>query len=104
MKVRLVALTVAICCIGAVHAQKKDPYKKVDNDVRLASLRHSQVWMPGDIASKSIRVGPQDGNGFQPEAVVKCDYVEEKHTGTPKFDCAISPGDTIRVKYGHENG
>ena len=48
MKVRLIALTVAICCTTALHAQKdekKDPYKKVDNDVRLAALRHSQVWM-----------------------------------------------------------
>ncbi len=104
MEVRVIALTVAICCTASLQAQKKDPYKKVDNDVRLASLRHSQVWMPGNIASKNIRVGPQDGNGFQPEAVVTCDYVEEKQTGTPKFDCAISPDDTIRVKYGDENG
>jgi hypothetical protein len=104
MKVRLFALIVVICCTTALHAQKKNPYKKVDNDVRLGSFRHSQVWMPGDIASKSIRVGPQDGNGFQPEAVVTCEYVEEKQTGTPKFDCAISPDDTIRVKYGEENG
>lgn len=104
MKVRVVALSVAICCSTSLHAQKKDPYKHVDNDVRLASLRHSQVWMPGDIASKNIRVGPQDGNGFQPEAVVTCDYVEEKQIGTPKFDCAISPTDRIRVKYGDENG
>jgi hypothetical protein len=104
MKVRLVALTVAFCCTAALHAQKKDPYKKVDNDVRLAALRHSQVWMPGDIASKNITLGPQDGNGFEPGAVVNCDYVEEKQSGTPKFDCAISPDDTIRVKFGEENG
>ena len=109
MKARLFALTVAICCTTALHAQnkepeKKDPYKKVDNDVRLDALRHSQVWMPGDIASKNIKLGPQDGNGFEPEAVVNCDYVEEKQTGTPKFDCAISPDDKIRVKYGEENG
>jgi hypothetical protein len=104
MKVRLFVLIVAICCTPALHAQKKDPYRKVDNDVRLASLRHSQVWMPGDVASKNIRLGPQDGNGFQPDDIVKCDYVEEKQSGTPKFDCAISPDDTIRVKYGEENG
>ena len=104
MKVRLTALTVAICCTAALHAQKKDPYKNVDNDVRLEALRHSQVWMPGDIASKNLMVGPQDGNGFQPEAVVNCEYVEEKHVGTPKFECAISPDDKIRVKYGEENG
>ena len=33
-----------------------------------------------------------------------CDYVEEKQTGTPKFDCAISADDKIRVKYGEQNG
>ena len=107
MKLRLIALTVAICCTTALHAQKeekKDPYKKVDNDVRLAALRYSQVWMPGDVPSKNIKAGPQDGNGFQPEAVVNCEYVEEKQTGTPKFDCAIIPDDKIRVKYGQENG
>ncbi len=104
MKVRLLALTVAICCTATLDAQKKDPYENVDGDVRLAALRHAQVWTPGDVASRNIRVGPQDGNGFQPGAVVSCDYVEEKQAGTPKFDCALSPGDTIRVKYGASNG
>ena len=33
-----------------------------------------------------------------------CEYVEKKQIGTPKFDCAISPDDKIRVKYGEENG
>ena len=104
MKVRHIALIVAFCCTTGLNAQKKDPYKKVDNDVRLGALRHSQVWMSGDVASKDIKVGPQDGNGFQPEAVVNCEYVEEKQTGTPKFDCALTPDDEIRVKYGEENG
>ena len=104
MRVRLFTLAVAICCTTAVQAQKKDPYKNVDNDVRLDALKHSQVWMPGDVSARNIRVGPQDGNGFQPEAVVNCEYVEEKQTGTPKFDCAISPDDKIRVKYGEANG
>lgn len=104
MKARHIALIVAFCFTTALHAQKKDPYKKVDNDIRLGALRHAQVWMSGDIASKDIKVGPQDGNGFQPEAVVNCEYVEEKQTGTPKFDCALTPDDEIRVKYGEANG
>jgi hypothetical protein len=104
MKVRLLALIVAICCTTGASAQDKNPYKNVDNDVRLAAMRLAQVWMPGDVASRNLRLGPQEVNGFQPEAVVKCDYVEEKHTGTPKFDCAISPDDKIRVKYGEANG
>ena len=104
MTVRVLALTVAFCCTVALHAQKKDPYKKVDNDIRLAVIRHAQVWMPGDITSRNLTLGPQDASGFQPEAVVACDYVEEKQVGTPKFDCALSPKDTIRIKYGRENG
>ena len=104
MRVRLLTVAVAICCTTALQAQKKDPYKRVDNDVRLAALRHSQVWMPGDISSRDMRLGPTAKNGFKPGAVVNCEYVEEKQTGTPKFDCAVGPDDTIRVKYGEANG
>jgi len=104
MHVRPIALIVAICCTTAVQAQKKDPYKNVDGDVRLAALQHAQVWMPGDIASRNLKMGPQDESGFAPEAAVTCDYIEARQTGTPKFDCAISSDDKIRVKYGEENG
>ena len=104
MTVRVLALTVAICCTAALHAQKENPYRKVDNDVRLAAIRHAQVWLPGDIGAKNLRIGPQDGSGFQPEAVITCDYVEAKQVGTPKFDCALSPQDIIRIKFGQENG
>ena len=104
MKVSHFALIVAFCFTTTVAAQKKDPYKNVDNDVRLAALRLAQVWMPGDIASKDLKLGAQEANSFRPEAVVNCDYIEETQTGTPKFDCAISPDDKIRVKYGEENG
>jgi hypothetical protein len=104
MKARHIALIVAFCCTTALDAQKKDPYKNVDNDVRLAALRNAQVWMPGDVASKNMKLGPQDESSFRPDAVVTCDYIEEKQTGTPKFECALSADDKIRVKYGEENG
>ncbi|RPI52663.1 MAG: hypothetical protein EHM55_15995 [Acidobacteria bacterium] len=101
---RLVAGIVAFCCTVALHAQDKNPYKDVTGEVRLAALRHAQVWTPGDVASKDMRLGPQDGAGFQPEAVVTCDYIEKKQSGTPKFDCVIAPDDKIRVKFGEKNG
>ncbi|MEO5739475.1 MAG: hypothetical protein ABIS29_02655 [Vicinamibacterales bacterium] len=104
MNVRPFALTVAICCTTTLYAQKQDPYKHVDSDVRLDAIRHSQVWMPGDIASNDMKAGPQDVPSFPPEAVANCEYVEEKVTGTPKFNCAISPDDKVRVKYGPYNG
>jgi hypothetical protein len=104
MKVRHIALIVSICCTPAIHAQDKNPYKHVDNDVRLAALRNAQVWMPGDVASRDVRLGPQDESSFGTDAVVTCDYIAQKQTGTPKFDCAIGGNDKIRVKYGEENG
>jgi hypothetical protein len=104
MDVRYVAVFVAFCVTATLGAQKQDPYRRVDGDERLAALRHAQVWVPGDIASKNLRLGPQDKSSFLPEAAVTCRYVEKKQTGTPKFDCASGPGDTIRVKEGEGNG
>jgi hypothetical protein len=104
MRLGPIALSVAICCTTALSAQKKNPYENVDVDVRRAAVRHARVWMPGDVGSRDLRLGPQDVPGFRPEATVHCDYVEEQQTGTPKFDCAISRDDRIRVKYGAENG
>ena len=104
MGIRALAFTVVFCCTVTLTAQNKDPYKKVDNDIRLDALRHAQVWTDSQIASKDIKAGPPDAPGFRPEAVVTCEYVEKKQTGTPKFDCAIDGDDEIRVKYGDENG
>ena len=106
MRVREIALIVAICCTPALHAQEKNPYKHVDNDVRLEALRTAQVWMPGDIASRDLKLGPQDASNVGPDAVVTCDYIEEKQTGTPKFYCAIDGNEKnrIKVKYGEQNG
>ena len=104
MNVRLTTVAVAICCTTSLLAQDKDPYKRVDNDVRLAALRVSQVWSPGDIPSKDLKAGPQAKDGFLAEEIVNCEYIEEKQTGTPKFECALSPDDKVRVKYGELNG
>src|SRR5262245_52316548 len=104
MRISVFTLTVAICFTSSLHAQKEDPYKKVDNDVRLAALRSAQVWMPGDIASKNMRLGPQEEFTFEPESSVTCNYVEKKQSGTPKFDCLLGDNRGIRVKYGERNG
>ncbi len=93
-----------ICCTASLHAQKKDPYKNVDNDVRLAALRRAQVWMPGDIASRNIKSGPRTESASIPKPRSRATTSKTKQTGTPKFDCAISPDDKMRVKYGEQNG
>ena len=104
MAIRVIAFIVAICCTASLHAQKKDPYKNVDNDVRLGAMRHAQVWIPVNVASMDIRTGPTDVTSYAPGADVTCDYDEEKLTGTPKFNCVIPPNDKVRVKYGAKNG
>ncbi len=101
---RVFPLAVAFCCTAVLYAQNKNPYENVGKEVRQEAIRHAQVWTPGDIASKDIRVGPQDVAAFAPDAVVTCDYVEKRQKGTPKFDCVIAPDDKIRVKYGAANG
>ena len=104
MVIRVSALIVAICCTTALHAQKSDPYKNVDNDVRLNALRLAQVWTPVNTASIDLKTGPKDVPAFAPNAEVRCDYQEERLTGTPKFNCAITADDKVRVKYGARNG
>jgi hypothetical protein len=48
-----------------------------------------------------IRLGPQDKGAFEPNAKVRCDYVEGQLEGaTPKFDCRLDDGSVVKVKYG----
>lgn len=101
---RLIVFAVAICCTAALHAQKNNPYENVDGDVRLSALRYAQVWNPVDVASRDLKAGPDDADGFPPGALVDCRYLENKLSGTPKFTCVIPPDDKVRVKYGAENG
>jgi hypothetical protein len=69
--------------------------------VRLDAIRRAQVWSPSDVAAFDFTKG--DGE-FAPWATVTCDHVVKKYGGkTPKFGCAIAPGDDVKVKYGAEN-
>ena len=102
---RLIVVVVLFCCTSWLYATAtKNPYEKVDNDVRLDAIRHAQLWTPTDVSSMDMRMGPQDVAGWPPEATVTCDYVERKVVSTPKFWCAVKPGDDVKVKYGVDNG
>jgi len=70
----------------------------------MEAIRHAQVWMPTRVAEMDIKRGPTDVKGFEPGAVVECEYVEKELRGTPKFECVIPPEDEIKVKYGADNG
>jgi hypothetical protein len=104
MTKRLIAGIVLFCFTAGAYADRKNPYEKVDNDVRLDAIRHAQVWKRTDVRSMNMKAGPQDVSSWAPEATVTCDYVEKKVVSTPKFWCAVAPGDEVKVKYGEANG
>ena len=72
---------------------------------RLDAIRRAQVWLPGNVRTKDLRNGPQVPGAFRPDELVECDYVEDTFDGkSPKFECALSADDRVKVKYGAENG
>ncbi len=84
------------------HAAAAHPISK---DARRQLIRHAQVWLRTDVPSMDLMAGPQEKGAFPPNATVTCDYVEKKLTGaSPKFDCAISPEDTVKIKFDLEHG
>jgi hypothetical protein len=53
----------------------------------------------------NLRLGPAGPGAFQPDELVTCKYVQARmHGSTPKFHCAISEGDVVKVRYGARNG
>ncbi len=71
---------------------------------RSALLRRAQVWTPTKVASMDIMRGPRE-HGFKPEADVSCTYADVRYGGrTPKFGCALTPKDVVKVRYGRDNG
>jgi hypothetical protein len=105
MAIRTTALSVAICCTTLLYAADKNPYKKLSTEQRMEAIRLAQVWTPINTASLDIKAGPPMRGAFAPSETVTCTYFDKDSGGkTPKFWCAISPDDEIKVKYGADNG
>jgi hypothetical protein len=87
---------------GAPEARsKKTPKGPVSEEGRFAMLQRAQVWNPVTVSEMDIRLGPQGKGAFPPNAKVECDYVEGELDGAnPKFDCRVSDGTVVKVKYG----
>jgi hypothetical protein len=52
-----------------------------------------------------IRTGPVRKDGFRPDEVVDCEFSPSKPTGTSKkFNCTLSDGSVVKVRYGADNG
>jgi hypothetical protein len=97
----LVAFVVTAQSGNATSAQEE--YRS--GEKRAPLIARAKVWMPTDIASMDLRVGPKGPGSFQPDETIICDYVDKKLGGaSPKFACQLPDGDELKVKYGGANG
>ncbi|HUK37317.1 MAG TPA: hypothetical protein VLV86_25550 [Vicinamibacterales bacterium] len=73
---------------------------------RLDAIRRAQVWRPTDIPSLDLKTGPGGAGSFAPGTTVPCDFApHDRGSGhTPKFWCAVAPGDVVKVRYREHNG
>ena len=105
---------VAVVLAAGVTAGRSAPSPPAGGDLghvtaeeRAAYLRRAVVWQPTDIASKDFIVGPPGEGSFTFDQQVACDYVAPDGPtsgATPKFECALTPDDVVKVKYGRKNG
>jgi hypothetical protein len=95
-----------VLCAAAAHAETPKKKKELTTKAaRLAFIQQAQVWSPTVVAEMDMRAGPQGRDAFAPDAAVACRYVEKKLAGTTrKFECSIDGKDTVKVRYGDENG
>jgi hypothetical protein len=93
---QILAVAVVALAIGARATRTVD---------RSSYFRRAQVWQRMETSSADVMRGPSDVHGFEPNAVVPCEYEPLTLGGnSPKFACQIDPSDTVKVKYGTSNG
>lgn len=89
--------------VGPAHSP--GPLGAITEAERLGYIRHAQVWQRTDVSSMDLARGPQGPKSFTPFQTITCDYVEAPRRGTtPKFHCALAPGEVVKVKYGNAEG
>jgi hypothetical protein len=101
------SLLLAGCAHGkAVRPGPRPPLESLTPAERIEVLRRAQVWAPTDIKKQDLLNGPPGEGSFPFGATVTCDYYTAKELSghSPKFDCELSKGDVVKVKYGVDNG
>jgi hypothetical protein len=94
----LTAVAVITAAAGAAPASPTQDSK----ESRSAVIARGKVWMPTEIPSLDLRLGP---GAVEPGATVACEYLDKKLGGaSPKFACRLPDGDEVKVKYGVANG
>ena len=81
--------------------------KKLSVDERKALLQRAQVWQAIDTSSLNLVAGPvlPAAERVGPQVTCAFAFPDKPLTGmTPKFNCAITKDDVVKVKYGEKNG
>jgi hypothetical protein len=98
----MLAVLAVLMCFTYPGFAGKDPFKNLTKTQWIEAVRRAQVWQETDVASKDLKAGK---GSFAPEEQVTCDFFPKQSSGnTPKFWCALKPGDEVKVKYGENNG
>jgi hypothetical protein len=98
VRLTLLCFIAATAGLGAAH-------RTFSVEERLSVLNRAAVWESRDPGALDVQAGPDGPGSFPPEAVVSCEYAGATTTGrSPKFNCAITKTDRVKVKYGRENG
>jgi hypothetical protein len=73
---------------------------------RLDAIHHAKVWKPTNVGSLDLKAGPQGPFAFKAGQTVTCDFAPRPHGqgSTLKFDCKLSSGRDLKVRYGADNG
>src|SRR5689334_1463021 len=93
------AAIIAVLAVSGYALAKNKPKKLkfglISPEARDVYMRHAQVWLPGDIASRDILVGP--GGKYKTFEHIQCAYVDrathEIRGASPKFFCKDRDGD-----------
>lgn len=81
------------------------PNKRLTTADRAVLIKRAHVWKATKVAKVDIEAGPRMKGAFAPGETVTCDYIKERLGGnTPKFSCAITPEDKVKVRYARWNG
>lgn len=90
------------CCLAPLAVLAQD---RARGEQPGSIIARSQVLLPGDIASRNTRTGPDEPGALPSGATVACDYIDKKLGGlSPKFACRTAGGEELKVKYGGTNG
>ena len=80
--------------------------RRVSREERLEILTRAQVWMAPAVPIPQARLGsnPAGSGAWKEDQLVECRFEPHGVGGsTPKFDCRLPSGETVKVKYGRDN-